>query len=87
MGKGAYRGCLKTGLFVVMLPEMLFHTYRTNTPALGSTGLVIVLTKANSAVNTEARSATARKNKQLTQIPAFMNFLSGKPATSQWCHI
>jgi len=42
---------------------------------------------ANTAVNTAARSATARNNEQLTQIPAFMNFLCGEPATSQWYHI
>ena len=89
IGNGAYGGRLKTGLFLVLLtlPAMLFHTYRTKTPALGSTGLVVILTAANSAVNTAARSATARNNTQLTQIPAFMNFLSGESATSQWCQI
>ena len=74
-------------VFLVTLPVILFPTYRTNTPALGSTGLIVILTAANSAVNTAARSASARNNKQLTQIPAFMNFLSGKPAISQWCHV
>jgi len=72
---------------LLTLPAMPFHTYRPNTPAIGSTGLVVVLMTANTAVSTAARSATARNNKQLTQIPAFMNFLSGTAATSQWCHI
>jgi hypothetical protein len=66
---------------------MLFHTYRAKTLALGSTGLAAILTAENSAVNIEARIATARNNKQLTQIPAFMNCLSGEPATSQWSQI
>ena len=80
-------GCGPVWCLLLALPAMLFHTYRPNTPAIRSTGLVVVLMTANSAVNTAARSATARNNKQLTQIPAFMNFLSSEPATSQWCHI
>jgi len=89
IGNGAQGRRIITGLFVVLLtlPAMLFHTYRPNTPAIGSTGLVVVLMTANSAVSTAVRSATARKNKQLTQIPAFMNVLSCEPATSQWCHV
>lgn len=60
---------------------MPFHTYRPNTPAIGSTGLVVVLTTANTAASTPARSATVRNSTQLTQSPALMNFLSGKSAT------
>jgi hypothetical protein len=98
LGNLMYWTYLATELFVILykicwwcfhltLPAMLFHTYRPNTPAIGSTGLVVVLMTANTAVSTPARSATARNNKQLTQIPAFMNFLSGESATSQWCQI
>jgi len=77
--------CGPVWCLLLTLPAMLFHTYRPNTPAIGSTGFVVVLMTANSAVNTAARSATAWNNTQLTQIPAFMNFMSGEPATSQWC--
>ena len=82
--------CGRVWCLLFALPVMLFHKYRPNTPAIGPPRLVVVLMTENSAVsavNTEARSATDKSTKQLTQIPAFMNFLSGKPATSQWYHI
>lgn len=74
------------------LPAAPFHTYRPNTPAIGSTGLVVVLTTANNAANTPARSATVRNSTQLTQSPALMNFLSklSKSATHshwEWCGV
>lgn len=71
------------------LPAMPFHTYRPNTPAIGSTGLVVVLTTANTAANTPARSATVRNSTQLTQSPALMNLLSKSATHScwEWCDV